>query len=185
MGMPITSEPYYTRDMVLALPEDGNRYELVYGELLVSPAPVPRHQVIVGRLYAWIFEYLERERVGRVFLSPADITWGRKDDVLVQPDVFVGGMEDATRKLWKQMRHFLLFAEVLSPSTSRNDRFTKRGVYQERRVPVYWVLDPERRTAEIWTPEAQEPTIEVDRLVWHPEGAVSALTIDLERLFAP
>ena len=85
MGM--AAPIYYTADMVRAMPDDGNRYEVVYGELLVTPSPRPWHQVVVQRLSLALGNYLEREPAGLVLSSPADISWG--PDVLVQPDVFV------------------------------------------------------------------------------------------------
>ncbi len=81
MGM--VAPVYYTADMVRALPDDGNRYEVVYGELLVSPAPRLWHQEVAQRLLVALRVYLEREPVGHVLASPADISWG--PDVLVQP----------------------------------------------------------------------------------------------------
>jgi len=70
MGMATTT--YYTADMVRALPEDGNRYETVHGELLVTPAPRPLHQLALHRLHLALGTYLERERVGRT--SPGATT---------------------------------------------------------------------------------------------------------------
>ena len=146
MGMPAALDRYYTRDEVLAFPDDGKRYELVYGELLVSPSPVPRHQRIALCLAAELLTYLRRHPVGEVLMSPADISWGRPD-VTAQPDVFVVAKEDAGVCSWEQMRRFLLFVEVLSPSTSRHDRFTKRRLYQDEGVPLYWIIDAERERA--------------------------------------
>jgi Uma2 family endonuclease len=80
-------------------------------------------------------------RAGVVLTSPADISWGQ--DVLVQPDVFVVPVEQARTLEWSAIRHLLLVAEVLSPSTPRHDRFTKRRRYQEARVPLYWIVDGE------------------------------------------
>src|SRR5205809_2668433 len=85
MGM--AAPIYWTAEMVRQLPDDGNRYEVVYGELLVTPAPRLSHQLLVSRLFHALAEYLAREPVGIVLTSPADISWGR-DDVLVQPDLF-------------------------------------------------------------------------------------------------
>ena len=79
MGM--AAPTYYTADMVRAMPDDGNRYETVHGELLVTPAPRLWHQEVVGRLYVALRQYLEEHRIGHVFQSPADISWG--DDTLV------------------------------------------------------------------------------------------------------
>lgn len=94
MGMP--APLYYTADMVRDLIDESRpspRYELVYGDLLVSPAPRPLHQLIVGRLLVALTLYLEREKVGQVLMAPADISWGRPDTI-VQPDVFVFPLEE-------------------------------------------------------------------------------------------
>ncbi|MFC1639539.1 hypothetical protein ACFL3B_02095 [Gemmatimonadota bacterium] len=77
---------YYTADMVRALPEDGNRYALVYGELLVTPAPGLWHQAVVGRMHEALSAYLRRYPVGYTLMSPADISWTA--DTLVQAELF-------------------------------------------------------------------------------------------------
>jgi Uma2 family endonuclease len=181
MGM--AAPVYYTADMVRALPDDGNRYEVVYGELLVTPAPRPWHQIIVHRLSVAIDHYLQRQPVGLVLASPADISWG--PDVLVQPDVFVVPPEEARTLTWSSMRTLLLVAEVLSPSSIRGDRFLKRVRYREAGVPLYWLVDGDQRTVEIWTPSDDFPTIEREQLVWHPLGVRDPFRLSLEELFRP
>ncbi len=181
MGM--AAPIYYTADMVRAMPDDGNRYEVVYGELLVTPAPRPWHQVLVQRLSLALGKYLEWEPIGSLLTSPADISWG--SDVLVQPDVFVVSPEEARTLTWSRMRTLLLVAEVLSPSTSKGDRFLKRVRYREAGVPLYWVVDGDERAVEVWTPADGFPAFERERLVWHPAGAVEPFTLALEELFRP
>jgi len=185
MGMPDTLTPvYWTADMARRLPEDGNRYEVVYGELLVTPAPRPWHQVLVHRLSVAIELYLTRHPgVGVAFSSPADISWGQ--DVLLQPDVFVVPMEQARVLEWSAIRNLMLVAEVLSPSSPRHDRFTKRRRYQEARVPLYWIVDGKERQVEVWTPDDLFPRIERDRTTWRPEGAGAPFTLSLDELFRP
>ena len=181
MGMP--APIYYTAEMVRALPEDGNRYEVVRGELLVTPAPRAWHQELISRLGDSLREYLRRDRVGHLFYSPADISWGA--DTLVQPDLFVVPLEQARTLDWARMTDLLLVAEVLSPSTRRTDRFTKRAEYQRAGVPLYWVVDPDEQQVEVWTPADSFPVFERDRLTWHPPGAGSPWTLELSRLFEP
>jgi Uma2 family endonuclease len=181
MGM--AAPLYYSAEMVRALPDDGNRYETVHGELLVTPAPRALHQLVAHRLAAALAAYLEGERVGQVFQSPADISWA--PDVLVQPDVFVVALDEARTMEWDRMRTLLLALEVLSPSTTRADRFTKRRLYQEAAVATYWAVDLEAREVEEWTPEATCPRVLRDALVWAPTGASQPLTLPLERLFRP
>ena len=182
MGMPDTLTPvYWTADMARRLPEDGNRYEVVYGELLVTPAPRLWHQELVRRLVVTLAKYLEANPLGLVLTSPADISWGA--DVLVQPDVFVVLTEQARTLEWSAVRDLLLVAEVLSPSTPRHDRFTKRRRYQEAGVPLYWIVDGDGHQVEVWTPHDAFPRIERDRLVWQPEGAGARFTLPLQELF--
>ena len=181
MGM--AAPVYYTADMVRAMPDDGNRYEVVYGELLVTPAPRAWHQVLVHRLSVAIELYLRTEPVGIVLTAPADISWGR--DVLVQPDVFVVLPEEARTLTWSRMQTLLLVAEVLSPSTARGDRMLKRLRYRDAGVPLYWLVDGDERSVEVWTPADDFPAIEHDRLVWQATGARMPFTLTLEELFRP
>jgi Uma2 family endonuclease len=181
MGM--AAPVYYTAEMVRALPDDGNRYEVVYGELLVTPAPRLWHQVVVQRLGFAIGTYLQQEPVGLVLSSPADISWG--PDVLVQPDVFVVPSEEARTLTWSRVRTLLLVAEVLSPSTSRGDRLLKRLRYREAGVPLYWVVDGDERSVEVWTPADDFPLVERERLSWAAPGAREPFTLSLEDLFQP
>jgi Uma2 family endonuclease len=181
MGM--AAPRYYTADMVRALPDDGNRYEVVYGELLVTPAPRLWHQVLVQRLGLGLGNYLERERAGVLLTAPADISWG--PDVLVQPDVFVADVNEARTLAWSEIRTLLLVAEVLSPSTARGDRVLKRLRYRQAGVPLYWVVDGDARSVEVWTPADDFPTVERERLVWHPRGAREPFTLGLEELLRP
>jgi Uma2 family endonuclease len=181
---------YYTADMVRALIDEERawpRYETIHGELLVTPAPRPSHQFVATRLSAALADYLARERVGVVLTSPADISWGR-DDVLVQPDVFVVPIGQArtlhATDAWRVVTHLLLAAEVLSPSSARTDRFTKRTLFQRMGVPLYWVIDGDRAEAEIWTPDRHFPEVEHERLTWHPPGAPEPFTVDLTSLLA-
>lgn len=181
MGM--VAPVYYTADMVRALPDDGNRYETVHGELLVTPAPRLWHQEIVGRLSHLLRGYLERYPVGHVLASPADISWG--SDVLVQPDLFVADSAQVRTLDWNKVKSLQLVIEVLSPTTARYDRFTKRRLYQEVGVPTYWIVDPEDGTVEVWTPGSTLPRVERDRVTWKPAGAPEPFAVALAELFQP
>jgi Uma2 family endonuclease len=192
MGMSNPEPIYHTAAMVRELnaaePRYWPRYECVYGELLVSSAPGTPHQVVVSRLHELLAAYIRAHALPMMAMTtPADISWGR-DDVTVQPDAFVvlTAMlrESWASRSWRFVRHLPLAAEVLSPSTRRGDRFTKRQLYQRESVPLYWILDPESQTAEVWTPEAHFPSIERERLVWHPEGAAEPFVHPLAELFA-
>jgi Uma2 family endonuclease len=181
MGMAVPL--YYSAEMVRKIPDDGKRYETVHGELLVTPAPRFLHQEIVARIAEALRAYLRRNPFGHAIQSPADISWG--PDSLVQPDVFVADLEEARTGEWSSMKTLLLVVEVLSPGTARQDRFAKRRLYQEVGVPLYWIVDLDQKTVEVWTPEAQFPSIEHERVVWRPKKAEEEFMLELEVLFKP
>jgi Uma2 family endonuclease len=171
---------YWTAQMVRALPDDGSRYETVHGELLVTPAPRAWHQVVLGRIHLKLGNFLDAHPVGHLFASPADISWS--DVTLVQPDLFVVPLAEARTLDWAQIKDLRLAIEVLSPSTARHDRFTKRRLYQEVGIPLYWIVDPDARTVEVWTPAARFPTVERERVTWEPAGG-PAFTLELGEVF--
>lgn len=185
MGMPLRHR--YTAEMVRRLnerePQWWPRYEVVDGELLVTPAPRKWHYELADRIEDALRTYLGHERVGRVYHSPSDISWGAKK--LVQPDVFVLPLDEARKYEWKDVRRLMLVVEILSPSTAHNDRYIKRRLYQLHGVPLYWIVDPDACTVECWTPSCLEPRIERTGVVWHPEGASAPFEMSLAELFQP
>ena len=118
------------------IPDDGNRYELIDGELFVTPAPAPHHQQIVAQL---AFR-LEMARLPHlvVLAAPVAVTMSHRTEV--QPDVLVAAFEDFTAK--NLPKPPVLAVEVLSPSTALNDLNKKKNKYQRFKVPNYWVIDP-------------------------------------------
>jgi Uma2 family endonuclease len=182
MGMP-EQATRWTADMVRALPDDGNRYEVVDGELLVTPAPGGLHQRAVSLLLQALDPFARARGVGEALPSPADIELDLGG--MVQPDVFVQGLvEGRPAVAWNTGARLLLVVEVLSPSTARADRTVKRRRYQRAGVPEYWIVDLDARVIERWRPDDERPEILAERVTWHPEGATEALTIDLPPLFA-
>jgi Uma2 family endonuclease len=184
MGM--AAPLYHTAEMVRELTDESRhwpRYETVHGELLVTPAPRPWHQIVALEMATALSEYLRRERVGKVVMSPADISWG--PDSLVQPDVFVVPLDEARTLEWSRIRTLMLAIEILSPSSVRVDRFTKRRLYQEVGVPMYWVIDADARAAEIWTPSDRFPRMETERLVWKAPEASQPFQLALGELLRP
>lgn len=185
-----TRTVYYTAAMVddlnAAVDARLPRYECVYGELFVTMTP-PRvwHQVVSQRLLLALAEYARREpAAGYVGFSESKFTFGRVD-VNVSPDIWAVRTDELRTLDWDALTVPLLLAEVLSPSTKRRDRFPKRRAYMEAGVPVYWIVDADGRSVEVWTPGVDFPHVERERLVWHPEGAREPFTLALAELFAP
>jgi Uma2 family endonuclease len=127
--------PFTVHDLE-AFPDDGNRYELIDGSLLVSPAPGTKHQTVVFELAVRLRESCP---VGmRTFVAPFAVR--PSDSIELQPDVLVARDEDLTDKNLPVAP--MLAVEVLSPSSVINDLNNKKAAYQRLGVPSYWVIDP-------------------------------------------
>jgi Uma2 family endonuclease len=168
--------------MVLALPDDGNRYELFDGELLVTPAPNGLHQLAVSMLWESLLPFVRLHGLGQIMTSPADLRLG--GDQLSQPDLFVIPSLPSNRGDWGGFPNPVLVIEILSPGTARFDRIVKRRRFQRAGIPEYWVVDLDARAVERWRPADERPEVLDDRLHWAPAGGVEALVIDLAEFFA-
>jgi Uma2 family endonuclease len=191
MGMPIPAPPdprrRWTADEVRTLYDASSawpRYELIDGALLVSPAPSWLHQRAVARLWRALDDYVRAESIGEAVISPADLEL--EPGNVTQPDVFVVSASERRRPArWDDVRRLLVAAEVLSPSTARHDRLTKRRYYQRQQVPEYWVVDVDARLVERWRlDDAFRPEGLDASLTWQPHGAAAAFTLDLAAYFA-
>ena len=180
MGMPI--EKLWTASDVRDLPDDGNRYEVIDGVLLVSPSPRALHQRALRQLFVTLDPYIERFSLGELLWSPADIELDPR--TMVQPDLFVMPLDAGRRQReWNQVRGLVLAIEVLSPSTARYDRVIKRDRFMREQVADYWIVDLNARAIECWTPGAKVAAIAKDRLRWQPAAAAEPLIIDLVAFF--
>lgn len=180
MGMPARPMDW-TVAMVHELPDDGNRYEVIDGELLVSPAPSYRHQHAIADLYRILWPYA-RELGLDVLFAPAAVTFSPRREV--QPDLLVLpriGERRATR--FEDVGRMVLAVEVLSPSTQRNDRVKKRPVYQQEGVGEYWLVDLDARAVERWRPADDAPEVLGTTLDWQPVAHAAPLRIDLVAYF--
>ena len=182
MGMP-QQATRWTAEMVRALPDDGNRYEVVDGELLVTPAPGRLHQRAASEVWRLLSDHLRGLGLAEALMSPADIELDPHG--MVQPDVFVDGFVDGRpTNEWNVGAPLLLAVEVLSPSTARADRTVKRRRFQRAGVPEYWIVDLDARVVERWRPGDERPEVLGETIEWRPAPEVSPLTIELAPLFA-
>lgn len=181
MGMP-AQETEWTAEMVRLLPDDGNRYEVLDGELHVTPAPSMEHQEVLQRLFLRIQPYVERHAIGWTYLSPADIEFSPRRRV--QPDLFVVPSTGAPKpRSWAEVKSLLLVVEAISPTTARLDRVKKRPMYQEHRIPEYWIVDSDSRLVERWRPGDDRPEVRADVLAWQPKPGIEPLRIELDQVF--
>jgi len=178
---PDLSRRDWTVEEIHALPDDGNRYEVLNGELLVSPSPSFLHQRAVRELVRLLLPYVESVGL-ELFFAPTAVSWGPRTEL--QPDVLaLPRLEGRIAQRFEDVGVLSLAVEVLSPSTARVDRYMKRPAYQRYAVPYYWVVDPAARLVERWRPGDEEPEVLLHLLAWQPRGDVAPLVIDLVALF--
>jgi Uma2 family endonuclease len=174
--------PRYFAEEVRGFPDDRVRYEVIRGELFVTPAPGTAHQRAVGAMFRLLSAYVDAHTLGEVLLAPFEVEFAA--DTAVQPDILVIGTDRAER-LTSARFHGppTLVVEVISHASRRTDRLQKRALYLGEGVPEYWVVDPELRRAERSVPGAAEPELCTDSLTWAPRRDLPPLTIDLAALF--
>ncbi|HJQ33087.1 MAG TPA: Uma2 family endonuclease [Pyrinomonadaceae bacterium] len=153
--MTTNTAPLLTIEDLTALPDDdGNVYELIEGELIVSSAPRDTHQEAIGNLFFWVKLYLRDNPIGRVIITPG-VIFDRHNSVI--PDLVFLTNEQAAHIGPDGHIHEApaLAVEVVSPGreNARRDRVKKLRVYGKFGVGEYWVADPEARTVEIYRPE--------------------------------
>jgi Uma2 family endonuclease len=140
---------HFTYEDYAELPE-GAPYQLIDGELIMTPAAVPYHQVVSKRLLVALWEFAEKDReLGTVLASPIDV---RLDDVNVfQPDIIFISKKSAGIIGPKNIEVAPdLVIEILSPSTAYYDLKQKKGVYAKSGVTEYWVVDPIEKSVEVY-----------------------------------
>ena len=172
-------EKQWTLAEVHSLPDDGNKYELVRGELFVTPPPTYTHESIGARLAVLVVPYVAREGLGLAFQGHAVV---RYDDSEVGPDLMVRADHRGPDADWDNAPVPILIVEIASPSTRRRDREQKRSLYMDAGVEEYWMIDPERRSVTV-ARAGQQDAETTGELSWRPNGATSALTFEVERLF--
>ena len=163
------------------LPSEGStRYEVIDGELAVTPAPTGAHQIVVSNLVRILASFVHEHGLGLVLPSPIDVLFGEGD--YFEPDVVFVRADHA---------HLVgdrgiecppdLVIEILSPSTAHRDRGIKLERYRHFGVPEYWIVDLEARAVEVWRLAQQAPAADVvsegEALMWTPVAGGPSLEI--------
>ena len=179
------ARPYaWTYAEYARFPDDGNRYEVMDGEILVTPAPSPQHQRIAFVLAMKLEQYVERQQLG-VILPEVDLLFATgqflRPDLLFVPVEAFSGITDRGMELAPG-----LIVEILSPTSSSIDRVMKPRRYADFGVPEYWVVDPEARAAWLWRFAAGSDSAErvTDRITWRPPGATESFALELTDLWS-
>src|SRR6476620_10140830 len=139
----------WTVDLLEQLPDDGLRYEILDGILIVSPSPIPVHQRAIGRLTVIFVAVCPTHH--EVFVSPLD--WQPDHRTSLEPDVVVVANDRIGPKNIQQ--NPAIVVEVLSSSSRRYDRLLKFGRYAEAGIPQYWIVDPAGPSVEVYDLDEQ------------------------------
>jgi Uma2 family endonuclease len=169
----------WTRGDLDRMPDDGNRYEVVRGDLFVTPPPRVEHEAIVEALLRRIGPYVWNHEIGHVRLPKSVMIF---DGSQVEPDLMVLPPIGQVRS-WERMPTPLLVVEVLSDSTARRDRVAKRSFYLDAGVAEYWIVDADTRSIVIARRDLADERV-TTQLEWLPIAGLDPLAIEVAQLFA-
>jgi len=175
LGLRLTAEEYFS------IPDDGARYELVDGVVVVSPSPSPEHQNTAGAIYVQLANHVQRHRLG-VVLYETDVQLGggpTGPDVVYRPEILFVRAERMNEVRKRIVVAPDLVVEVVSPDSRRMDSRTKYDDYERAGVQEYWLIDPERDEMHFYRLESGrfvEAPISGDKFA---STAVPGFTLDL------
>jgi Uma2 family endonuclease len=179
MAMPVRV-PTYTTDDLRAFPEDGCRYELLDGMLIVTPAPGNPHQVVLSRLFLAVAAYIGDGGPAMV-TSPGELEIAPK--TLLDPDLLVYPSRFTPDTPWAKISEWWLAVEVFSRSSKRYDRDFKRDAYLALGVREVWLVDRIEKAILMTRSGAHQDVRCTGTFSWHPPEMAQPLVIDCARLF--
>ncbi len=146
--VPGPKQGHWTYNYYAALPDDGKRYEIVNGVLLMTPSPGKQHQEVSFEIASYLRIYVRQANLGRVYIAPFDVQLA--PSMVVQPDVMVILQQNLDKVSSNRVLGAPdLVVEVVSPGTATYDRHAKQIAYAQAGVPEYWIADPSARTVEV------------------------------------
>lgn len=168
-----------------ALPDDGKRYEIVNGVLLLMPSPSRSHQKTIGEIATHLRTHIQTTGLGEVYVALFDVELA--SNIVFQPNVLVV----LKANLYKVTEGGVIGApdlvvEVISPTSGPYDRITKYEKYSQAKVPEYWLVNPEQHTVEVLVLEASEyRSLGIfEGQATLPSRVVSGLPASVEQFFA-
>jgi Uma2 family endonuclease len=177
--MYMSATRHWTIDQLQLLPEDGNKYELVRGELFVTPAPTFGHETVVSILHSLLEPYVRAHALGRIYRPRAIVRIRPHSEV--EPDLMVRPVAPP-RTTWERAPIPILVIEVTSETTRRRDYVEKRQLYVDLEIPEYWIADIESREVHVVRPGEQDIVVAAE-LTWHPASAPLPLRLDVASVF--
>ncbi len=138
-----------TYEDYLLLPDDGKRYEIMEGELYMSPSPIPRHQNILRELLRRLDAFVEQNRLGLVFLAPCDVVLSEHN--VVQPDLVFVSRDNLGIVTEQNLQGAPdLVVEITSARTKERDVHLKKRLYAAFGVREYWIVFSDENRIEVW-----------------------------------
>ena len=183
--VPTMPLPSITWQDVQQMPDDGNRYEAIEGDLYMTPAPTPRHQTLLLRLYDALAALLRERHGGVLLVAPVGVEFPSTGEG-VQPDLLF--VSDERRRIIRDtsVRGAPdLVVEILSPSTASHDRGPKRRLYERQGVREYWIVDPDENAVDVWRFGDRAMRERFTDSLPVRYGAERVGEIDLRTVFAP
>ena len=179
MAMPAAMRRWTLGDLD-RLPDDGNKHEVVRGQLFVTPAPAPRHEMILQCLTAILSPCVGAQSLGAVYHPRAVV---RFEDSEVEPDLMVRSQPETVDTPWEARPVPLLVVEAVSGTTRRRDFGDKRDFYRDVNVSEYWIVDADARRIHV-VRGMDDVSVVGDEMHWHPAAASEPLTFAIDQLFS-
>lgn len=178
MAVAIATTNRWTLGDLQRLPDDGNKYEVIRGELYVTSAPTDEHETLLAKLTRLLDPFVAKHGLGFVYHPRAVF---RSEGSEVEPDLMV--RQPNSKRNWAAAPKPTLVVEVVSPTTRRRDREIKRDFYMSSGIPEYWIVDPDEREVVVVRAGA-ELIVARDELRWTPKGCAESMVVDLRALFS-
>ncbi|MBN2092975.1 Uma2 family endonuclease [candidate division KSB1 bacterium] len=167
------------------LPEDGNRYEVINGELIMVAAPNTGHQFVSGNIYFELYRFIQKRKIGKILNAPVDVLLSESN--VVQPDILFISKENLDIIKDKNIAGSPdLIIEIILPSSAYYDLLGKKELYATHGVKEYWIVDPKKKLIEVYL--NNNGKFELDQRV-EQTGIVRSIivknwTLNLEKVFS-
>jgi Uma2 family endonuclease len=179
MAMPVAL-PRFTLEDLASFPDDGNRYELVDGILLVTPAPMPPHQLVLSRIAGWLIRALgDPPRAQILFPGVVEIA----PNLHLEPDILVVPLSEPMNGAWTDVRVFRLAVEVSGRGSRIYDREYKRPAYLRAGVEEVWRADLKERCILVSRPGTPAEERRHDTVEWAPSELPRPAVLDVTAVF--
>ncbi|MCU0646722.1 MAG: Uma2 family endonuclease [Gemmatimonadaceae bacterium] len=179
---PTEDDRIWTVEDLASFPDDGPRYELLHGELLLMPLATSPHQRVAKDL-VYLLEVWCRATTGWDVRAPASVPIGRTTQL--EPDAALYPIERYSRADWAALPVPALVIEVLSPSTRARDRHRKRPTYLQHGVGEVWTVDVDARFIERWSARSDFPVLEQQSFEWTPAPGMPSMLVAFDEVFGP